>query len=180
MKKIILGVLVACIAFLNTNAQDTKKGAKIEFKKEVHDYGTIENGADGNCTFKFKNTGTEDLKISNCRASCGCTVPNWPREAIKPGQSGEIKVRYATNRTGLINKTITITSNAVNSPNKVIRIAGTVKPPKPKTPVATKAPVTAPVKPAPPVKTAKPVVKKEETKVKKKRWWQFWKKKSKS
>lgn len=142
MKKIVLSVLIACFAFLNTNAQENKNGPKIEFTKDVHDYGTIENGADGTCEFKFKNTGKEDLLITNCRASCGCTIPAWPREAIKKGKTGVIKVKYDTKRTGAINKTITITSNAVNTPSKVVRIAGKINPPKAKAPIA-KAPVNA-------------------------------------
>lgn len=176
MKKLVLALVLASFAFLSTTAQD-KKGPKIEFKKDVHDYGTIENGADGTCEFQFKNTGSEDLLISNCRASCGCTVPAWPREAIKPGKSASIKVKYDTKRTGPINKTITISSNAVNSPNKVVRIKGAIK-----------APVAAPAKPkpiaTPPAKTAvkvdpttPPTPAKAPT-AKKKRWYQFWRKKN--
>lgn len=108
-------------------AQPTS-GAQIEFAKEVHDYGTIENGADGSCEFKFKNTGTAPLIIQDAKGSCGCTVPSWPREPIAPGASGSIKVKYDTKRTGPINKSVTITSNASNTPVKVVRIKGTVNP----------------------------------------------------
>ncbi len=179
MKRILLAVIVCTFAFISTNAQD-KAGPKIEFKKEVHDYGTIENGADGTCEFKFKNTGNSDLKITNCRASCGCTVPSWPKEPIKPGKSASIKVKYDTKRTGGINKAITITSNAVNAPTKVVKIKGTIKPAATKA-VGTTRPVSdvAPARVATPAKTAvksapveKPVVAKRN-----KKWFQFWKKK---
>lgn len=109
-------------------AQEVQNGAKIEFEKEVHDYGTIENGANGECTFEFKNTGNAPLIISNAKGSCGCTVPSWPKEPIAPGASSKITVKYDTKRPGAINKSVTITSNAVNAPTKVIRIKGNVKP----------------------------------------------------
>ncbi|MFD2542480.1 DUF1573 domain-containing protein [Lacinutrix gracilariae] len=106
----------------------TENGAKIEFETETIDYGTIENNSDGNREFTFTNTGNTPLVITNAKGSCGCTVPTWPKEAIAPGESAVIGVRYATNRTGSFSKSITLTSNAINAPKKVIRIKGTVKP----------------------------------------------------
>lgn len=105
-----------------------EKGAKIEFSKETHDYGNIKYDGDPYCTFEFKNTGDEPLIISNAKGSCGCTVPEWPKEPIAPGAKGSIRVKYDTKRPGPINKSVTITSNAVNEPNKVIRIKGEVGP----------------------------------------------------
>ncbi len=84
----------------------------IKFDKMEHDYGTIEQNADGNCEFKFTNEGKEPLILSNVRSSCGCTVPTWPRQPILPGQSDVIQVKYDTKRVGLISKTITVYSNA--------------------------------------------------------------------
>lgn len=111
-----------------TKQTTNEQGAKIEFESETIDYGTIENGADGNREFKFTNTGDAPLVISNAKGSCGCTVPTWPRTPIAPGASDVIKVRYATNRTGGFSKTVTLTTNAVNSPSVRLRIKGTVKP----------------------------------------------------
>lgn len=108
--------------------------AEIVFEQEVLDYGTIEHNADGNRVFKFKNTGKEPLIITNCVGSCGCTVPTWPKEPIKPGTSSEIKVKYATDRVGAFEKTITVSSNA-KSATKIIKIKGVVKP-DPATPAA--------------------------------------------
>lgn len=127
MKKLLFSLLVAFAAG-TVGAQTVENGAKIEFEKEVHDYGTIENGANGECTFEFKNTGNAPLIISNAKGSCGCTVPAWPKEPIAPGKSAVITVKYDTKRAGAINKSVTITSNAVNEPTKVIRIKGNVKP----------------------------------------------------
>lgn len=110
--------------------------AKITFETEVIDYGTITQGADGVREFKFTNNGKSPLIISNARGSCGCTVPTWPNEPIKPGESSVIKVKYDTKRLGTINKSVTITSNAENA-TKVIRIKGKII-----------APQTSPVKKA--------------------------------
>ncbi|MDA9820700.1 DUF1573 domain-containing protein, partial [Salibacteraceae bacterium] len=58
--------------------------------------------------------------------SCGCTVPSWPKQPIKPGETSSIKVKYDSNRIGPINKSVTITSNAGNEPTKVLRIKGNI------------------------------------------------------
>jgi len=115
------------MAVAGTNTVVAQDGAKITFTKEVHDYGTIENGANGQCTFEFKNTGNAPLIIANAVGSCGCTVPTWPKEPIAPGAKASITVKYDTKRTGSINKSITITSNATNEPTKVLNIKGEVK-----------------------------------------------------
>ena len=91
----------------NTITAQVENGAKISFAKETHDYGTIKNGADGSCTFEFKNTGNAPLIISNAKGSCGCTVPTWPHEPIAPGAKGSIVVKYDTKRAGAINKSVT-------------------------------------------------------------------------
>ena len=135
MKKLLFALSVV-FAATALNAQTTiEKGPKISFSKEVHDYGTIKNGADGSCTFEFKNNGDSPLIISNAKGSCGCTVPDWPKEPIAPGASGVIKVSYDTMRTGEINKSVTITSNAVNAPDKIVFIKGTVLAPETTQPV---------------------------------------------
>lgn len=105
-----------------------EKGAKIEFAKQTHDYGEVKYGGNGQCTFEFTNTGTENLIISNAKGSCGCTVPSWPKEPLAPGKTASITVKYDTKRPGAINKSVTISSNAVNTPTKVIRIKGNVLP----------------------------------------------------
>lgn len=129
MKKFILTLLVAAGAMFTTQAvAQVESGAKIDFKKETHDYGNVKYGADGSCTFEFTNTGNAPLIISNAKGSCGCTVPSWPKEPIAPGAKSQITVKYDTKRPGAINKSVTITSNAINEPTKVIRIKGNVMP----------------------------------------------------
>lgn len=122
--------IIAFVALLATStctfAQDNAaSGAAFKFETEVLDYGTIENGSDGNRVFKFKNVGKEPLIITDAKGSCGCTTPEWPKEPIAPGASSVIKVHYDTKRTGAFEKTVTLTSNAVESA-KVIRIKGIV------------------------------------------------------
>jgi hypothetical protein len=131
MKKVLFSLVVMVVVGLTTGSAvaQIESGAKIEFMKETHDYGTVKNGANGLCTFEFKNTGNAPLIISNAVGSCGCTVPDWPKEPIAPGAKGVIKVRYDTKRTGAINKSVTISSNAANEGTKVIRIKGNVLPP---------------------------------------------------
>ena len=122
-----LGLLfLGTVAFTSSvNAQVA--GAEVSFDKDVHDYGNVKQGGNGECEFKFTNTGTEPLIISDAKGSCGCTVPEWPKTPIKPGETASIKVKYDTKRVGPINKTVTVTSNATTEPTKTLRIKGTVE-----------------------------------------------------
>ncbi len=124
MKKIII---ILCIGLLGTTiyAQDTNK-AQIKFKSEVVDYGEIAKGSDGVRQFEFTNTGNAPLVISKVYSSCGCTIPKKPEQPIAPGESGVIEVKYDTKRVGPIRKTITVTSNAGDTPTMAIKIKGTV------------------------------------------------------
>ena len=133
MKRILSFISVftmfASLSFAQEAAQPkpNPNAADIKFLKELHDFGTINQG-DGCVTeFEFTNTGKEPLILQNVQASCGCTVPEWPRQPIMPGQKGKIKVTYDSKRVGPINKAITITSNAA-TPTKVINIKGNVNP----------------------------------------------------
>ncbi|HPF96540.1 MAG: DUF1573 domain-containing protein [Flavobacteriaceae bacterium] len=122
MKKFIT---ILFLGFFGLALSAQEKTAKIEFKTLEIDYGTIEKGADGVRTFEFTNTGDAPLIISNVKSSCGCTVPEWPKTAIMPGDNGQIKVKYDTNRVNPIRKTITVTSNA-ETPTIALKIKGEV------------------------------------------------------
>ena len=129
MKKFVLliGVLFMMAGF--AMAQDEKvseNGPEIEFEKLVHDYGEVPYNGNGECEFRFTNTGNEPLILQKPKSSCGCTVPTWPKEPILPGESEVIKVTYKTTKVGNINKTITVTSNAKVNGTVVLRIKGTV------------------------------------------------------
>ena len=130
MKKILF-ILFVGILSISVNGQtkeEIKKdftGPVFEFENAVIDYGDIAANSDGNRTFKFKNIGKSPLIITAVKGSCGCTVPTKPEEPIMPGDSGEIKVKYATNRIGPFSKTVTITSNAYE-PTVVLKVKGRV------------------------------------------------------
>ena len=148
MKSIVLSavVLFSTLGLFAQAAVGEKGGAQIEFAKEEHDFGNMKQYGDASTAFKFTNTGTEPLIISNAKGSCGCTVPQWPKEPIAPGESSEIKVKYDSKRVGPINKSVTITSNAANEPTKVIRIKGKIEAaPKEETSPMKKTSETAPV-----------------------------------
>lgn len=122
MKNVMLILFVGLLS-LGLSAQE--KVAKIEFKTDVIDYGTIEKGSDGVRVFEFTNTGDAPLIISNVKSTCGCTVPKKPDGPIMPGETGEISVKYDTNRVNPIRKTITVTSNA-ETPTVALKIKGLV------------------------------------------------------
>lgn len=122
MKKLIV---VLFVGLLSVGLYAQEKVAKIEFKTDVIDYGTIEKGADGIRVFEFTNTGDAPLIISSVKSTCGCTVPKKPEGPIAPGETGEIQVKYDTNRVNPIRKTITVISNA-ETPTVALKIKGLI------------------------------------------------------
>lgn len=110
-----------------TAAPNNPNAPKIVFREENFNFGDIPEGPAVTHEFKFTNTGREPLVLSNVKASCGCTTPNWTKEPVLPGKEGVITVTYNTQgRPGGFNKTVTITSNA-DEPNKIITIKGEVQ-----------------------------------------------------
>jgi len=99
----------------------------VDFDKEVYDYGTIKQGVKVEYDFKFKNTGKNDLIISDAYSSCGCTIPEYPKEPIKPGESSKIKVLF--NSAGRSNKQDKTINLIVNTEEKIkqLKIIGFVK-----------------------------------------------------
>lgn len=104
----------------NTVAADTEASASstgelpvFKFDQETYNFGKISEGDKVTHEFKFKNTGTAPLIISDAMASCGCTVPEFPTEPIAPGKEGKIKVVFnSAGKIGKQNKVVTLTSNA--------------------------------------------------------------------
>lgn len=127
MKKLILS-LAMLISFVFVSAQT------IAFESKVIDYGIIEHNADGNREYKFTNSGDAPLIIKAAKGSCGCTVPSYKKEdgssEWAPGESGTIKVKYATNRIGKFTKTITLTTNTADKKPVILTIKGEVKAPE--------------------------------------------------
>ncbi len=111
----------------NPNAEN-KNATEITFNENMYDFGTIKEGELVNYKFKFTNTGKAPLLITNASASCGCTVPNWPKEPIGPGKTGEIDVTFnSEGKPNHAEKTVTVTANT--SPmNTILLIKGEVIP----------------------------------------------------
>ncbi len=102
----------------------------ISFERDLHDFGEMIQNEVVHTEFKFTNTGKYDLIISSARGTCGCTKPEWPTEPIAPGQSGVIKVGFdSKNKSGPINKTVTVTANTDPAESRII-IKGVVIVPK--------------------------------------------------
>jgi hypothetical protein len=98
----------------------------LTFTEQSYDFGTVVEGPQITHDFKIKNEGKEPLILSNVHASCGCTVPTWPKEPILPGKESVISATYNTSgRPGHFSKSITIESNS-NGGNKIINITGEV------------------------------------------------------
>ena len=110
MKKFILTAFLSVFALIAFAAGE----AEIKFEKTSHDFGTFPESEKVTCTFKFSNTGDNLLVIHQAIASCGCTVPQYSKEPIKPGETGEIVVTYngAGKFPGHFKKSITIRTNA--------------------------------------------------------------------
>ena len=105
---------------------DADKAPVMVFERDLHDFGEIIQGEKVSTEFKFTNTGKSDLIIASARASCGCTVPEYPKEPIPPGGSGVIKVSYnSEGRKDAFNKTVTITANTIPNENR-IKVKGVV------------------------------------------------------
>jgi len=98
----------------------TGKLPVVKFDKMEHDFGTIAEGDKPETEFQITNEGEADLIIINAQGSCGCTVPVWPKEPIKPGQSAPLKVSFDSNgKPGQQQKTVTLTTNSKEGSEKV-------------------------------------------------------------
>lgn len=143
MKKTTLTLsLFLCIAF--ANAQENKMSApatnipatavdknapELKFDIETYDFGTIKQGDKVTHDFDFVNTGKEPLVITQAAGSCGCTVPQWPKEPVAKGSKATIHVEFnSTGKMGMQDKTVTITSNS-KSGQKVLHLKGNVEAP---------------------------------------------------
>lgn len=147
IKNSILGIVLLSLAFVSckenatskidsTNLETAKERdakislgtAVIDFNTKDYDFGTVKEGDVVEGIFKVANKGKTDLVITDASASCGCTIPEWPKEAIKPGDSAEIKFSFnSAGRTGKQSKTITLQTNSENV-TEMLRISGTVTP----------------------------------------------------
>lgn len=99
---------------------DTVNVAKMTFEETVFEFGEIPEGQVVKHIFKFKNDGKVPLVIQNAHSTCGCTVPDWPKNPIGPGDSGEIKVEFDTkSKTDFQEKPVIVTANTYPSVTKL-------------------------------------------------------------
>lgn len=131
--KNILFIALTFVLSLQLNAQDKKEvntnpnAPVLVYDSNVIDYGDVAKGSDGIRYFNFSNGGKEPLIISNVRSSCGCTVPQYPKTPIGPGQDSQIKIEYDTDRVGPFRKTVTIYSNVVSG-TVILTVKGRILP----------------------------------------------------
>ncbi len=98
------------------------------FDKQEHDFGTIDQGTPQETVFSFTNTGNGPLIITDAKSSCGCTVPEYPKnKAIAPGEKGEMLVKFNGAGQNQVTKTITVTANTEKG-SELIRIKAFVNP----------------------------------------------------
>ncbi len=152
MKKlfVLLSVLFMMCSVTFAQGQETtgkQNGAEIIFKETNHNFGSIPFKGNGSCEFVFVNTGNEPLILTQPKSSCGCTVPEWPKQPILPGESNVIKVTYKnTDRPGNFNKYITVYSNAIVNKEVKLHIKGTVEPEPTDLSPLTKDAISSPVR----------------------------------
>lgn len=126
IKKISLLFVVAALAMTTSCKKEVKGTTEITFEKSEHDFGTITQGDKVTYDFKFKNTGESDLLIKDAKGSCGCTVPEYPKDPISPGQEDIIKVSF--NSAGKIGDQIKSVTLFCNIPEgvKVLHIKSNI------------------------------------------------------
>lgn len=114
-------------ALLLMGITGTVKAQTITFDEMAHNFGKIEEGPEYKHTFKFKNTGNAPLIINNVVTPCGCTTPNFTREPVMPGKTGEINVSYnSAGRMGGFDKILTVQTNMGADKDQMISIKGEV------------------------------------------------------
>lgn len=121
---VLLVMITSCKKEIGTSETE------MTFETEKYDFGTIMQGDKVVYDFKFKNTGGSDLIITGAKGSCGCTVPEYPKEAIKPGVSGVIKVSFnSAGKSGKQAKSVTLFCN-IKEGKKVLHINSNIEVPE--------------------------------------------------
>ncbi|MCB2092402.1 MAG: DUF1573 domain-containing protein [Alphaproteobacteria bacterium] len=102
--------------------------ADMEFEETTYDFGAIDEGTTVTQVFTFTNTSDEPLILSNAKGSCGCTIPQWPREAIQPGETASLTVQFnSKGKRGKRSQRVTLTANT-NPPQTFLYLTGEVIP----------------------------------------------------
>ncbi|MEJ5055535.1 DUF1573 domain-containing protein [Sphingobacterium sp. MYb382] len=123
MKK-ALGILTVLVAIIGFTSMALAIG-EFRFEKETHDFGSIPQNKPASYDFKFSNTGDAPIIITEVKPACGCSVAEFTRTPIKPGDSGVITVTYNAAATGPFTKQFTVKSNT-KTPIKTLTVKGSV------------------------------------------------------
>ncbi len=119
-------LIVVLLSSAGVYAQ-AENGPDFKFDETKHDFGDIIQGDKVEHHFKFTNTGKEPLVISRIVTTCGCTAPTWPKEPIKAGEGGKIKIVFnSTGKIGRQNKVVTILSNSINQKEQLFIVANII------------------------------------------------------
>lgn len=124
MKKIGLLIAVVC-AFVGFTAMQSSTGAEFKFTAETHDFGKIPQGKPVTYDFEFTNVGTEPIIISDVRPSCGCSVAEFTKTPVKPGETGKVSVKFDAAVKSPFTKNFVVRSNT-KTPVKTLVIKGEV------------------------------------------------------
>lgn len=124
MKK-LLSIATALIAFISLSAMIVAVG-EFKFEKETHDFGSIPFNKPASYEFSFSNTGDAPIIITEVAPSCGCSVADFSKTPVKPGDSGKIKVTYNAATKGPFTKSFTVKSNT-KTPVKTLTVKGNVE-----------------------------------------------------
>ncbi len=112
---------------------ETRNGPMISFETSKYNFGEVNQGEKVNYDFLYINTGSEPLVISDVKTTCGCTAPNWSKEALAVGDTARLKVVFSSvGKRGMQNKVITVYSNAGNNPARVTLTGSVLLPTPPK------------------------------------------------
>ena len=120
--------LIFLLLILSCSEPVIQNNATLAFTQTEHDFGTLEIKQPAIYDFEFSNTGKTPLVIQNVETSCGCTVPEWTKEPVKPGKTGTITIKYDAEYPGVFSKSITVYYNGKNSPMH-LKIKGSVNSP---------------------------------------------------
>jgi hypothetical protein len=124
--KFLSSILMILLPFISTYAQESK-APQFKFNESKIDFGEIFQGDIVEHSFEFTNIGDSPLVISKIITTCGCTAPTWPKNPIRPGEKGKIKIVFnSTGKIGRQNKVATILSNTSNQKDRLLIMANII------------------------------------------------------
>ena len=124
MKHLLLLFLFALPVLLSAQLH----GPRIQFDTTTIDIGEMLQGGDAQFVYKFQNVGDQDLVLTMVKSSCGCYVPKWSSEPVKPGGESEVIGKYDSNRIGMFQKSLTVVSNDTITGNIILYAKGNILP----------------------------------------------------